>query len=605
MYSNLTDNKELLKVQIKSLPDSPGVYVFYNNTDKIIYVGKAKNLKKRVSSYFTKQHDNARLKLLIKNISKIETHNVDNELDALILENTLIKKNKPRYNIDLKDDKTYPWICISNERFPRIFTTRQPDNKKNLCFGPYPSIKMKNTVIQLVKHIYPVRTCKLNLSEKNIQRKKFRACLEFHIGNCKSPCENKQNIDEYNENIKNAKEIIKGNLTDVKRNLKKEMSYYSKTLQFEKAQEIKGKIQSLENYQSKSIITHHSLKDCDVITLIKSSEDNYVTNFIRVVAGSVVKFYNFELQTKLDESRQEVFNHALLELKSMFGTLAKEILVSSLPSVEMPGSKYIIPKSGYKKELLVLSEKNARIYSLEKKKIKVSLTESKKSGLLEQVKKDLNLDVLPKHIEAFDVSNFQGKETVAAMVVFKNGKPALSQYRLFNIKTVAGMDDYGSIEEVVERRYKRLLNENADLPQLIVIDGGKGQLQSAAKSLDKLNLLSEIKLISIAKKLETVFAYNDNTPLYLSKTSPVLRLLQHLRNEAHRFGITHHRNKREKTAMQNELNDIKGIGEKTAHKLLLKFGSVKKIKEANFEDIASVIGRAKANILIKYFYKFL
>lgn len=598
MNTPLFQQTETLKRILHALPETPGVYKYFDETDTIIYVGKAKNLKKRVLSYFQKSHDNARLRLLIKRIVKLETINVDNEFDALILENTLIKQHQPRYNIRLKDDKSYPWICISTEHFPRIFVAFQADHSKNTCYGPYPSHRSMYAVLDIVRNTYPLRTCKLNLSEQNIQSGKYRICLQYHMGNCLGPCEGKIDHSDYMQFITNAREIIKGNFLSVIRALKTEMKQKSEALQFEKAHEIKEKIHALDQYRSRSPLVHHSLKNCDVVTLITDHEHTHVCNYMRVVNGAVVRSHSFEVQTRLGETVIEVFDHVLLEVTHFLQGFSPEVIVPFWPQTPFPETKFIIPKAGHKKELLVLSEKNARIYTLEMKKRAAGNFEAKrKNSVIEKVREDLNMELPPVHIEAFDNSNFQGDQAVAACVVFKNGKPSPSQYRHFNIKTVTGPDDYASMEEVVYRRYKRLTEENKSLPQLILIDGGKGQLESAAESLRKLNLIDKITLISIAKKLETIYRYGDNTPLYLDKKSPSLRLFQQIRDEVHRFGIAHHRKRLEKATIRTALTDIKGVGPHTAEKLLTHFGSVKAIQNAGQKELETVIGSVKANIV--------
>ncbi len=593
-----TQTEEIAKL-ITALPETPGIYKYFDENLTIIYVGKAKNLKKRIASYFHKQHDNARIRLLVKRIYSVETIHVDTEFDALLLENTLIKKHQPRYNIRLKDDKTFPWICFSNEPYPRMFVSRNPDFQKASCFGPYPSHKMMHTVIELVKKTFPLRTCKLNLNASNIEKNKFKICLEFQIGNCKGPCEGLQSQKDYLKSVEHSKDIVKGNLKGIIKLFKGEMNKNSKFLNFEKAQKYKEKIILLEQYQSRSPLVHPSLKNCDVVSIISDNNQNYYANYMRVISGAVVRSHSFELLSKMSESIQEVFDHALLQTKDFLNEFSNQLVVPFLPSTRFPNTEFVIPKAGHKKELLVLSEKNARLYMHERKSKSMSLSEARKlNTVIEKARKALNMQKSPIHIEAFDNSNIQGEFPVAAMVVFKNGKPATSLYRHFSIKTVDGPNDFASMEEVVYRRYKRLLDEGADIPQLIVIDGGKGQLQSAANSLAKLNLLNEVKLISIAKKLETIFVYGDAVPLYFDKTSPVLRLLQHIRNEAHRFGIKHHRTKRNSGLLKTQLTDIKGIGNKTAHTLLEHFGSVKTIENANFDQIAQVIGKTKASIII-------
>jgi len=591
----LFQQTEKIQEILRSLPETPGVYKFFDVSSEIIYVGKAKNLKKRVSSYFQKQHDNARLRLLVKRIFKIETINVDNEYDALLLENTLIKKHRPRYNIRLKDDKSYPWICISNEAFPRIFTSHQADHSKNTCFGPYPSVRTMYAVMDIVRSTFPLRTCKLNLSEKHIAAGKYRVCLQFQMGKCMGPCESRIDNETYMQFITDARKIIKGELGDIIRDFKIRMKEHSQNLEFEKAQELKEKLHALENYRSKSALVHSSLKNCDVVSLLQESEKVHICNYMRVVSGCVVNSHSFEIQSSLEETTLSIFDHALLEAKHMLNGFSPEIVVPFYPQTEFPESKFTVPKLGHKKELLVLSEKNARMFMLEKKRRAMSNFESKRQySVVNTMQEVLGMDLPPLHIEAFDNSNFQGAYPVAACVVFKNGKPAPSLYRHFNIKTVEGPDDYASMEEVVFRRYKRMIEEQGSLPQLILIDGGKGQLESAAVSLRKLGIIEKVKLISIAKKLETIFTYGDNTPLYIDKKSPVLRLFQQIRDEVHRFGITHHRKRLSKGTIQTVLTDISGIGPTTASRLLKHFGSVEAIKNTSQKELEAVIGSVKA-----------
>ncbi len=593
----LIQQAELTQQILRSLPENTGVYKFFDISEEIIYVGKAKNLKKRISSYFHKQHENARLRLLVKRICKIETIAVDNEYDALLLENTLIKQHRPRYNIRLKDDKSYPWICVSHDLFPRIFVAFQPDHSKNTCFGPYPSNRSMYAVLDIVRNTYPLRTCKLNLSEKNINAGKFRVCLQFHMGKCEGPCENKIDVQTYGQYINEARNIIKGELFSVIKVLKSRMLNYSKTLEYEKAQILKDKIEALENYKSRSPLVHPSLKNCDVVSII-SDDRSFGCNYMRVINGAVVRSHGFEIQSALDETIQEVFDHALLEVKNLLHGFNNELIVPFYPHIQFHGIKISIPKVGHKKELLLLSEKNARIFMLEQRKRTMSnFEQNRQHSIVRHVQDALDLKLPPVHIEAFDNSNLQGAFPVASCVVFKNGKPSPSQYRIFNIKTVEGPNDYASMEEVVLRRYKRMLDEGNSLPQLIIVDGGKGQLESAAQSLFALGILDKVKLISIAKKLETIYAHGDNTPLFLDKKSPVLKLFQNIRDEAHRFGISHHRKKRDKSTIQTELTQIKGIGQHTAQKLLRHFGSVEAIKQAGFKQIEAVVGPVKTNII--------
>ncbi|MCK4569041.1 MAG: excinuclease ABC subunit UvrC [Bacteroidales bacterium] len=592
-----------LSGEVKVLPDKPGIYQFLDNTGTIIYVGKAKSLKKRVASYFNKdQAHSGKVSVMVKKIAEMRHMVVDSELDALLLENNLIKKYQPRYNVMLKDDKTYPWICIRKERFPRIFSTRNIVKDGSEYFGPYASGKMMHTVLDLIRSLYPLRNCKHNLSSKNIESGKFKVCLEYHIGNCLGPCVGFQTEENYNKYVYEIREIIKGNISTIIRELKKLMMKHAGSFEFEKAQIIKDKLESLENYKSKSTVVNPRINNVDVFSIITDEKSGYV-NFLRVVNGAIVQTHTIELKKKLDESPEELLSLAVIDLRQRFGDSSIELLMPFRPDQEIPNVKITIPRRGDKKQLLELSERNVKYYKLEKQK-KLDLTDPERHSrrILETMKGDLRMKELPEHIECFDNSNMQGDYPVAAMVCFKNARPSRKEYRHFNIKTVEGADDYASMEEIISRRYKRLMDEQQPLPQLIVIDGGKGQLSAALKSLGKLGLRGKITIIGIAKKLEEIYYPGDSLPMFLDKTSETLRVIRHLRDEAHRFGITHHRKRMEKGTIRSELTDIKGIGFNTAQKLLWKFKSVKKIKEATEEQLAEVIGKAKAGIVYQYFY---
>jgi excinuclease ABC subunit C len=597
-----TRSKDLESL-VKVLPDKPGIYQFFDEQAKIIYIGKAKSLKKRVASYFNKdQSHSGKISVMVRKIRDIHHMIVDSELDALLLENNLIKKYQPRYNVMLKDDKTFPWICIKNEPFPRIFSTRNLVNDGSEYFGPYASGKMMHTVLELIRSLYPIRNCKLNLSRKNIESGKYKVCLEYHIGNCLGPCEDKQTENDYDKNIKEIREIIKGNISTIIRELKKKMMAHAEHLEFEKAQIIKEKLEQLENYQSKSTVVNPKINNVDVFSIITDERFAYV-NFLRVVNGAIVQAHTVELKKKLEESREELLGFAITDLRQRFGDTSKELILPFKLREEMPGVRVMVPGRGDKKQLLELSERNARYYKLEKKK-KSELTDPERHSrrILETMKNDLRLQELPVHIECFDNSNMQGDYPVAAMVCFKNTRPAKKEYRHYNIKTVKGPDDFASMEEIIYRRYKRLMDEKKDLPQLIVIDGGKGQLSAAMKSLEKLGLRGRITIIGIAKKLEEIYYPGDSVPMFLDKTSETLRVIRHLRDEAHRFGITHHRKRMEKGTIKSELTSIEGIGFNTAQKLLWKFKSVKKIKESEQDQLARVIGKAKAAIVYRHFH---
>jgi len=587
--------------KLKNLPKKPGVYQYFNSDGVIIYVGKAKNLKNRVASYFNKQQENGKTAILVRQIADIKTIVVGSEIEALLLENNLIKKYQPKYNIMLKDDKTYPWICIKNERFPRVFSTRNVVKDGSTYFGPYASVRMMNTILELIRSLYPLRNCNYNLSQENIANDKFKVCLEYHIGNCKAPCVNKQEEEEYNQTIEEIKAIIKGNINSVTKFLKPLMKSYSQKLEFEKAQLIKDKIQILEHYQSKSVVVSPTIHDVDVFSIV--SDDNYgFVNYLKVINGAIIQGHTIELKKKLDETDDELLQIGIAELRLRFDSQSKEVIVPFKPDLEDDNIKFTVPQRGDKKQLLELSERNAKYYRLERKKQQANVNPTKHADrILEKLQKDLRMKEKPIHIECFDNSNIQGTNPVAACVVFKDAKPSKKDYRHFNIKTVEGPDDFASMTEVVYRRYKRLMEDKQSLPQLIVIDGGKGQLNAALKSLEELGLRGEITIIGIAKRLEEIYFPNDSVPLYLNKTSESLKLIQYLRDEAHRFGITHHRNKRSKAAIKSELAEIESIGYKTAQQLLWKFKSVANIKKASLQELEQVISNKRAKVVFDYF----
>jgi excinuclease ABC subunit C len=597
-----SESQSKIDLILKTLPNRPGIYQFFDKEGKILYVGKAKNLKKRVASYFNK--DNAlsgKITVLVRKIADIRHTVVDSELDALLLENNLIKKYQPRYNIMLKDDKSFPWICIKNEPFPRVFSTRHVIQDGSLYFGPYASVRMMNTILDLIRQLYPLRTCNLNLTQKNIEAGKFKVCLEYHIGNCKGPCEGLQTSLDYDLSISNIKELIKGNISTVMKELKSKMQEYAETLEFEKAQIIKEKLVILERYQSKSTVVNPKISNVDVFSIITDEESGYV-NFLKVVNGSIVQAHTVELKKKLEETPEELLTIAIIDFRERFHSDAAEVIVPLQPEVEIPGVEYTIPKIGDKKQLLELSARNAQYYRLEKEKQQELVDPERHSKrILERMMKDLRMNVVPEHIECFDNSNIQGDYPVAAMVCFRNAKPDKKEYRHFNIRTVQGPDDFASMEEIIYRRYKRLLDEGKSIPQLIVIDGGKGQLSSAVKSLEKLDLRRKVTIIGIAKKLEEIYFPEDPLPLYIDKKSETLKIIQRMRDEAHRFGITHHRKKREKGTLKTELTGIKGIGNSTSQKLLRKFKSVKNIKTASLDELAEAVGKAKAKIISDHF----
>jgi len=587
---------------IRDLPDRPGVYQYYDKDGKLLYVGKAKNLKKRVSSYFTRDGSlTGKVRILVQKIADIRSIVVNTELDALLLENNLIKKYQPRYNVMLKDDKTYPWIIIKNEPFPRIFSTRHRMNDGSDYFGPYASGRMMTTVLDLVRQLYPLRNCNLNLSKANIGRKKYKVCLEYHIGNCLGPCEGLETEDDYQTRLQEIRDIIKGNISVVKQQLVELMKQYASHYEFEKAQVVKEKIELLERYQSKSMVVNPSIHNVDVFTYCEDDSSGYV-NFMKVVSGCIIQAHTVEIKKKLDETPAELLTLAVAELRLRFESDAKEVILSLLPEVELPGVTYTVPIRGDKKALVELSERNAKYYMIEKhKQIERVDPERHTKRIMEQMQKDLRLNSQPLRIDCFDNSNIQGAYPVAAMVVFTNGRPDKQEYRHFNIKTVEGPNDFASMEEVIYRRYKRVLEEEKPLPQLIVIDGGKGQLSSAMNSLDKLGLRGQIDVVGIAKKLEEIYYPGDPLPLYIDKKSETLRIIQQIRDEAHRFGITHHRQRREKGTIKTELTGIEGIGENTSQALLRKFKSVRNIQKASLEEIQAVVGKAKGKIVFEHF----
>lgn len=591
-----------INVQLSSLPDGPGVYQFYDTNGVILYVGKAKNLKKRVSSYFTKNHEYGKTRVMVKKIDTIKHIVVPTESDALLLENNLIKEYRPRYNVLLKDDKSYPWICLKNERFPRLFPTRRMIKDGSEYYGPYTSMKTVRTLLDLIKSVYPLRTCNYDLSQEKIQNGKYKVCLEYHLGNCKGPCEDLQSSAEYDRQIQDIREIVKGNFKSSLLYFKGQMKMLADEMRFEEAQHIKEKIDVLENYQVKSTVVNPKISNVDVFSIISDEAFAYV-NFLQLSHGSIVRSHTMELKKKLSEEDADLLQLAIVEIRQRFKSESKEIYLPF--RVLVPSGLIVsIPKLGDKKRLMEMSERNAKFFRQERfNQIKIIDPDRHTNRIMAQMKKDLRLSAEPRHIECFDNSNIQGSNPVAACVVFRNGKPSKKEYRHYNIKTVEGPDDFASMEEVVYRRYKRLLEEEASLPQLIVIDGGKGQLSSALKSLDMLGLRGKIAIIGIAKRLEEIYFPGDSIPLYLDKKSESLKITQQLRNEAHRFGITFHRNKRSKAAISSELEGIDGVGEKTAKELLKRFKSVKRIKEASIDHLTEVVGGSKAKKIYESFNK--
>ena len=589
----------VIKKEIKSIPVSPGIYKMIDENGEVLYVGKAKNLKKRVSSYFQKNIKSRKTLNLVKNTKYVEHVVVHSESDALLLENSLIKKNQPKYNILLRDDKTYPWICIKNEPFPRVFVTRKLVKDGSQYFGPFTSFKTINTIMGIIKQLYSLRNCNYNLSSKNIEQKKFKVCLEYHLGNCLGGCEGKESLEDYEKNILAIKQILKGNVNESKRNFKKEMIKFSNNQEYEKAQKIKEKIQLLENYQSKSTVVSSKLNNIDVFSIISDSESAFV-NFLQVAHGKIIRFHNQEVKKKLNEDDEKILSLMILSIREKYNSTSKNI-ISHINLENQINLKFIIPRSGDNKKLLDLSIKNAKAFRFERNK-QTQLVDPERhiNRIMEQMRIDLKMKEEPRHIECFDISNIQGTNNVASCVVFINGKPSKKLYRKFNIKTIDGQNDFGSMQEVVFRRYKRLLDEKQDLPNLIVIDGGKGQLSSAVKSLKELDLDNKISVLGIAKRLEELYFPNDSIPLYLNKKSETLKVIQQLRNEAHRFGVSFHRDKRSKSSLSSGLDNIHGIGENTKNKLLKKFKSISKLKKADEKEIIDLIGKSKAEKVMNY-----
>lgn len=600
-YISLSMPIASLDIQIKTLPSSPGIYQYYDNKGKLLYIGKAKNLKKRVQSYFNKVQDNGRIRTLVKKIHSIKHIVVATETDALLLENNLIKKYQPRYNVMLKDDKSYPWICIKNERFPRVFPTRRVIKDGSEYYGPYTSMKTVKTLLDLIKSLYKLRTCNYDLSKQKIDAGKFKVCLEYHLGNCKGPCENKQSEESYHKNIDHIRQIVKGDFKASLDQFKDQMKQHAAAMEYEEAQRIKEKLDSLENYQAKSTVVNPKINNVDVFSIVSDEGYGYV-NFLQIAHGAIIRSHTLELKKRLDETDKELLELGIIEIRQRFGSQSKEVYIP-MPLELGLDLKIKVPKLGDKKRILELSERNAKYYRMERfKETKIVDPDRHTNRIMAQMKVDLRLSQEPRHIECFDNSNIQGTNPVAACVVFKNGKASKRDYRKFTIKTVKGPDDFASMEEVVFRRYKRLLNENEPLPQLIIVDGGKGQLSSGVKALEALGLRGKIAIVGIAKRLEEIYYPGDSFPLYLDKKSETLKIIQQLRNEAHRFGITFHRNKRSSAALGTELSTINGIGEKTSIELLKHFRSISKIKEASKKSLAEVIGNAKAQIIHNHYH---
>jgi len=586
-----------------TIPKQPGVYRFFDADGTLLYVGKAKVLRNRVASYFGERKDRAhRTRVMVKNADRIEFTIVETEADALLLENTLIKKHQPRYNVMLRDDKSYSYICIKNERFPRVFITRNIIRDGSTYFGPYTSKGRLKIILDLIKQLFPLRTCKYNLSEENIEAGKFKVCLEYHIKNCMGPCEGLESEKAYNAKVDQVKNILRGNFAGVVRHFKEKMQEHAEHLEFEQAEQIKNKLSAFENYQAKSTVVSHKIRDVDVFCM--ESDDKYAfVNYIKVVNGAIIRTHTQELIKNLDDEDADILSFAIPELRGRFDSIAEEIIVPFAVPVVDENIKVTVPKIGDKRKLLDLSEKNVRFHVLQKKKQEASRTRKQTAAerILKTLQKDLDMDEVPLHLECFDNSNIQGTNPTASCVVFKNAKPSKKDYRHFNIKTVEGPDDFASMTEVVHRRYRRLLDEGEPLPQLVIIDGGKGQLSAAMKSIRELGLQDRITVIGIAKRLEEIFFPDDSIPVYIDKKSESLKLIQQARNEAHRFAVRHHRTKRSQHFTDSGLTRIDGVGEKTAAKLIQHFGSMKKVQRAMFSELTEVVGEKTAERIRNYF----
>lgn len=590
-----------LELQLKTLPSEPGVYRYYDKNEHLLYVGKAKNLKKRVLSYFNKNLPGYRTKIMVGKIQRLETTIVNSEYDALLLENNLIKEHKPFYNVMLKDDKTYPWICIKNENFPRIFLTRNKIKDGSEYYGPYAKVRPAKILLDTIKHIYKLRSCNLNLAPSKISEGKYKVCLEYHIKNCEGPCEDLESKEDYDEKIDAIRGIIKGDFRRAKEYLINQMMKHAENLQFEQAQIIKERLSILEDYQTKNTVVNENIDDVDVFGMVSDETAAYV-NFFKIRNGNIIQSFTTEIKKILEESDEDIMEEALIEIRQKFDSDSKEVLLPFHLSVEIPNVKLIVPKVGDKKRIVELSEKNAREYRLEKlKQVQIIDPERHTNRIMAEMQKLLRMPVEPRHIEGFDNSNIQGTNPVSACVVFKDGKPSKADYRVFHPKTVEGANDFATMEEVIYRRYKRLLDEGDDLPQLILIDGGKGQLSSAVKSLRLLGLYGKITIVGIAKRLEEIFFPEDPIPLYLDKTSETLKILQRVRDEAHRFGVKHHRTRRKNSTIKSELEEIPGVGEKTIELLLSKLKSVKRIKESSLETLEEILGKSKAKVIHDFF----
>ncbi len=590
-----------LELQLKTLPSEPGVYRYYDKNEALLYVGKAKNLKKRVLSYFNKNLLGSRTKIMVSKIARLETTVVNSEYDALLLENNLIKEHQPFYNIMLKDDKSYPWICIKNEDFPRIFLTRNVIKDGSEYYGPYARIRQAKVLIDIIKNLYKLRTCNLNLSPKNVESGKYKVCLEYHIKNCNGPCENLESAENYDKKIDAIRGIIKGDFRKARKFLEDEMMHFAVNLEFENAQMVKERIAILEDYQIHTTIVSATIDDVDVFGMTSDETAAYI-NYFKIRNGSIVQSFTTEIKKILEETDEDILEEALIEIRQKFNSNSKEILLPFHLSVEIPNAKIIVPKVGDKKRIVELSEKNAKEYRIEKlKQVQIVDPERHTNRIMAEMQKLLRMPTEPRHIEGFDNSNIQGTNPVSACVVFRDGKPSKNDYRIFHPKTVEGANDFATMEEVIYRRYRRMLDEGDNLPHLILIDGGKGQLSSAVKSLKLLGLYGKITIIGIAKRLEEIYFPEDSIPLYLDKKSETLKILQRVRDEAHRFGVKHHRTRRKNSTIQTELSEIPGVGEKTIELLLQKLKSVKRIKESSRETLEEILGKSKGTLVWEYF----
>ncbi|MDD2474331.1 MAG: excinuclease ABC subunit UvrC [Dysgonamonadaceae bacterium] len=590
-----------IRTTLSAIPHKPGCYQFFDEAGKVIYIGKAKDLKSRVASYFNREHDSSKTRILVRKIANVKYIVVNTEEDTFLLENNLIKEFQPRYNVLLKDDKTYPSIVVKNEPFPRVFQTRNIQRDGSLYFGPYTSVASVRALLEVIRKVYKIRTCRLNLTPENIAAGKFKVCLQYHIKRCEGPCEGLQSLDDYNKNIKEIIEILKGNVGIISKKIYKEMQQCAEEFKFEEAQELKEKYLLIENFRERSTVVSSFDYNIDVFFCSVDEQSAYI-NYLHVVNGAIVQGYTFEYRKKMDESKEELLAMGIVEMRQRYKSESKEIIVPFIPDIELTNVEFTIPQRGDKKKLLALSEQNVKQYRVDKlKKAEILNPEQRTTRVLKAAQKDLQLKEMPLHIECFDNSNIQGSDPVAACVVFKKAKPSKKDYRHFMIKTVVGPNDYASMQEVIHRRYSRALNEGLSLPQLIVVDGGKGQLHAAVDSLKEIGLYDKIAIIGIAERLEEIYFPNDSIPLYLDKNSETLKLIQNLRDEAHRFGLAFHRNKRSKAQVVSQLDEIKGVGPVSKKKLLSHFKSIKRIKEANEDEIINVLGESKGMIVYQWF----